>query len=404
MKAVPLPGALSNFRVIDLTQLLVGPFATKHLADYGASVIKVEPPEGEPGRRLAPFQGGSPDREKSGTFFLLNTNKRGITLNLGSEAGKKILRQLAASADLVVESFQPGYLDSLGIGYEALRGEREDLVMLSITNFGQTGPHLQWKGSETTLYGMGGEMHSVGLADREPLKQGGTVSLLQAGATAAIAAMAGLMAKRRHGVGQQIDFATYEAIASSPDRRIQSVMTYQFSGLLPHRPGKAGYFMTATYPCKDGFVEFWCDWPRWGKAKALLGNPPNLEGPEWTEDAAKDPALIERFDRVLLAWLARKTMREAFHEAQALKVLVAPVFSAEDFANDEYYRSRGFWAEVEHAAMGRVTIPGAPFRMEESPWELRRPAPLLGEHNAEVFGELAYSAAEQAALRQAGAI
>jgi crotonobetainyl-CoA:carnitine CoA-transferase CaiB-like acyl-CoA transferase len=403
-RASSTPGALSNFRVIDLTQLLTGPFATKHLADYGADVIKIEPPEGEPGRRLAPFKGDDPDREKSGTFFVLNTNKRGITLNLAHEAARDVVRQLVRTADLVVESFPPGYLDSLGLGYGALARERPDIVVLSITNFGQYGPYRDWKGSETILYGMGGEMHSVGLADREPLKQGGTVALFQAGATAAVAAMAGLLAKRRHGIGQHIDFATYEAIASSPDRRIQAVMAYQFSGLLPKRPEHAGHFMTGIYPCKDGFVEFWCDMPRWERAKALLGHPPELEGEEWTQgDAGRDPEKVDTFDRVLLRWLATRTKREAWHEAQAQKILCAPTFTSEDFAGDPYYRERGFWVDVQHAAMGPVTIPGAPFVMHESPWSLRRPAPLLGEHTAEVLTELGYSGEDMAMLRQAGA-
>lgn len=399
-----MAGALANFRILDLTQLLAGPFATKYLADYGADVVKIEPPEGEPGRNLAPFQGDAPNREKSGTFFLLNTNKRGITLDLATATAQDILRRLVRTADLVVESFQPGYLASLGLGFDDLRSEKPDLVMLSITNFGQYGPYRHWKGSETILYGMGGEMHSVGLAGREPLKQGGTTSLFQAGATAAVAAMAGLLAKRRHGIGQHVDFALYEAIATSPDRRIQSVMAYQFSGLLPERPKKPGFFLTGTYPCKDGFVEFWCDWPRWKNAKTLLGNPPELEGDEWTENAWRDEKLVERFDRVLLAWLANKTKREAFNESQAVKVLIVPVFTSEDFTKDEYYRGRGFWVEVEHAAMGRIEIPGAPFRMMASPWELRRPAPLLGEHNVEVLGEIGLSRHDVAALRQAGVI
>ena len=191
-----MAGALANFRILDLTQLLAGPFATKYLADYGADVIKIEPPEGEPGRRLAPFQGDAPDREKSGTFFLLNTNKRGITLDLSTATAQGILRRLVQDADMVVESFQPGYLASLGIGFDDLRAEKPDLVMLSITNFGQYGPYRHWKGSETILYGMGGEMHSFGLAGREPLKQGMTTSLFQAGKIAMTASPANLALKQ----------------------------------------------------------------------------------------------------------------------------------------------------------------------------------------------------------------
>ncbi|MCC6416907.1 MAG: CoA transferase, partial [Gemmataceae bacterium] len=211
--------ALAGFRVLDLTRALTGPFATRYLADLGADVIKIEPPGGEPGRALGPFKDDVPGPERSGTFFLLNLNKRSVVLALKSEHGRDTFLRLTATADLVVESFRPGVLAELGLGYEALRAAHPRVVLLSISNFGQTGPYRDFKGSETVLYGMGAEMYSVGLADREPLKMGGTVALFQAGAAAAVAAVAGLAAARRHGVGQWIDFSVYEAMTSSVDRR-----------------------------------------------------------------------------------------------------------------------------------------------------------------------------------------
>ncbi len=400
-----MQGALSNIRVLDLTRGLTGPFATKLLADYGADVVKVEPPGGEPGRRLAPFMGDDPHPEKSGVFFMLNTNKRGITLDITTASGQAILRQLATRADIVIESLAPGFLAANGVGYEELRALKPEIVMLSVSNFGQTGPYRSWKGSEAVLYGMGGEMHSTGLAGREPLKMGGTVAQFLAGATAAIAAMAGLTAKRVHGTGQWIDFSIYEALASSPDRRTQLMMVYQFSGLLEKRPSEPAHFMSGTFPCKDGFVEFWCDVPRWPKLKRLLGDPPELGDVAWAKQAADgDEENRATFDRVFLPWLAARTMREAWHESQAAGLLCAPCFTTADLYADEYYRDRGFWQQVEHRVMGTVTMPGRPFIMSESPWALRRPAPLLGEHTVEVLGELGYGAGDVVSLREAGVI
>ncbi len=398
-------GALSDIRVLDLTHLLTGPFATKLMADYGADVIKVEPPGGEPGRRLAPFKGGDPHPEKSGTFFMLNTNKRGITLNLRSETGRRLFLDLARSANIVVENFRPGVVASLGIGYEELRAVRPDIVLLSISNFGQHGPFRDWKGSETILYGMGGEMHSTGLKGHPPLKQGGTVALFQAGAAAAVAAMAGVTAQRVHGIGQWIDHAIYETLAGSADRRILLTLAYQFTGQLERRPETGQSFSAGVFHCKDGYIEILIDPPRWEAFKAMLGNPPELEGGEWTRlSVAADPKKKEIFDSIFYPWLMARTKVEVWKETQANRILCAPLYTAEDLMADEYYRGRGFWSEVEHAVMGRVTIPGRPFLMSESPWELRRPAPMLGEHNREVLGEVGQTQADLVVLRETGVI
>jgi len=400
-----MSGALQGLRVLDLTHLLTGPFATKLLADYGADVIKVEPPGGEPGRNLAPFKGDDPHPDKSGPFFMLNTNKRGLTLNLKSAAGREALLDLARNANIVVENFRPGVMANLGIGYEDLKAVRPDIVLLSISNFGQTGPFRDWKGSETILYGMGGEMHSAGLAGRAPTKQGGTVTLFQAGAMAAVAAMAGVTTQRVHGVGQWIDLSIYEAQMSSPDRRAMMLIAYQFAGVLQEKPEIAQRFSSGVFPCKDGYVEIYGDVTKWDTFTAMLGNPPELIGPEFhSYSVALDPAKKELLDSIFYPWLMERTKVEVWHEAQKHKVLCGPLYTAEDLMKDEYYQSRGFWVDVEHAVMGKLKIPGRFFVMSETPWELRRPAPLLGEHTAEVLAEAGYSRERIVMLREAGAI
>ena len=167
------PGALEDIKVLDISQGIAGPFAAKILADFGADVIKVEPLTGDYGRTMAPFHKDDPDIEKSLFFLLLNLNKRGITLNLETSTGQKIFKELVAECDVVVESFEPGYLDSLGLGYAELEKINPKIVLTSITWFGQTGPYSNYKGEEIVAYAMSGIMSISGTADREPLKHGG---------------------------------------------------------------------------------------------------------------------------------------------------------------------------------------------------------------------------------------
>ena len=188
-------GALSGLKVLDFTHYVAGPYCTKLLADCGADVIKVErPPEGDGSRRMGPFPGDEPHPEKSAQFLHLNTNKRGIAVDLQQSGAASIVDRLALWADIVVESFRPGVAVRLGIGYERLSSINPAVIYTSISNFGQTGPYRDYRGSEIVFYGMGGEMHSTGLTDREPLKLGGNVGLYQAGAVAAVATMGAALA------------------------------------------------------------------------------------------------------------------------------------------------------------------------------------------------------------------
>ena len=171
-------GALTGLKVLDFTHYVAGPYCTKLLADYGADVIKVErPPDGDGSRRMGPYPGDEPHPEKSAQFLHLNTNKRGIAVDLKQSVAAGIVDRLTSWADIVVENYRPGVADRLGIGYERLSSINPAIIYTSISNFGQTGPYRDYRGSEIVFYGMGGEMHSTGLSDREPLKLGGNVGL-----------------------------------------------------------------------------------------------------------------------------------------------------------------------------------------------------------------------------------
>ncbi|MEX2237429.1 MAG: CoA transferase [Dehalococcoidia bacterium] len=395
-----MPGPLADVTVLDLTQYITGPYATKLLADFGADVIKIERPGGDPARQLPPFKGGEPHPEKSGTFFFFNTNKRSVVLDLKSPAGRDAFGRLLDRADIVVESFRPGVLDRLGLGWDYVKSRRPNVPLVSITNFGQDSPYADYKGSDLVLYGFAGEMYSMGIASRGPVKMYGTAALVESGAAASTAIMGALMVGRGQGVGQHVDFAIADSHFGGVDRRHATVIAYQYSGRKTPRPeGGAQGLANGVYPCADGFVEFAVAYIRPDRLADMLGKPDWFDDPKWTvPGASANPDLIEEFNGNFLVWLVQRTKREVFAEARRAKVLCGPLFTVEEMFADEHFRGRGFWQPVEHAELGAFEMPGRPFTMPASPWEIRRPAPLLGEHTREVLSEAGLAGAELDAL------
>jgi len=385
--------ALDNVRVLDLTHHIAGPYATKLLADFGADVIKVERPGGDIARRLPPFQGGEPHPERSGLFFYLNTNKRSVVLDLRTEAGKHALAALAKSADIVVESFAPGTLDALGAGYSFFREIKPELPVVSISNFGQDGPYRDFKLSELTLYAFAGEMYSMGETDREPEKMAGTAALFESGSAAAVGIMGALFASKRHGIGQHVDISLAETHFGGVDRRHATAIAFQFSGRKTLRLASHGGGMPqGIYPCADGYVDFTNAGLRPDRIADMLDHAEWLNDPRFNDPMQRlDPAVIEEWNAHFLVWCIERTKREIWQEARRAKVMCGPMFTMEDLFTDEHFRSRGFWARADHPELGEVTIPGRPFQMQRGGWELRRAAPLLGQHTVEVLREAGLS-------------
>ncbi|MBI4234308.1 MAG: CoA transferase [Chloroflexi bacterium] len=400
--------ALADVKVLDFTHYVSGPYCTKLLADYGADVIKVERWDGgDPSRRLGPFPSDEPHYERSGLFLVLNTNKRGITLNLKTEAGKKLARQLVDWADLVVESYRPGTMAGFGLDYPSLTARKPGLVYTSLSNFGQTGPYREYLTSEIVVYAMGGEMYSTGLDFREPVKLGGDVSLFQAGSIAAVATIGALLLARSAGVGQQVDVSLMETQLASQDRRMPALVAFQYTGEVSTRtPLGANGYPIGIYPCRDGYFEFMGGLGRFRNTVAMLGNPPWLQDPRWYAPAAQmDEALKAEFEAHFIPWCMEHTMLELWRLAQENHVLSGPVNTIADVAQDPVFSERGAFAEIEHPVAGRFKYPGRPFIMTETPWQLRRPAPTLGQHNEEVLcGMLGYSREDLVRLREQGVI
>ena len=400
-------GALSDVKVLDFTHMIAGPYCTKLMADYGADVVKVERPDGGDGtRRLGPYPGDEPHHERSGLFLHLNTNKRGVSLDLKTSAGNRIARRMAAETDVVVESFRPGVMASLGLDYATLSADNPALVYTSISNFGQTGPYRDFNASEIVLYGMGGEMYSSGLEDREPIKLGGTMVQYQAGAAAAVATMGALFAAQASGQGQHVDVSIMETQVGSIDRRMSTLIAYQYTGEISKRIpfGVMGYPI-GVYPCADGYVELTGGIVYFDRVIEMLGRPAMFDDPKWhAPEAQTDPDLREEFDEFFIPWCLERTKYEIWYAAQDARVLSGPINTMEDLTGDPNFNERGAFAEFDHSSAGRLAYPGRPFVMERTPWAARMAAPLLGQHNADVLGELGYDRAALVRLRETGAI
>jgi crotonobetainyl-CoA:carnitine CoA-transferase CaiB-like acyl-CoA transferase len=396
----PSPDALDGVTVLDLTNWVAGPYATKMLADLGARVLKVERPGGDPARSLEPFLGDQPGPDRSATFQFLNANKEGLVIDLAQDAGRNLLYQLVRRADLVVTSSSPKVEAALGIDYASLQ-PHGDPAVLSITNFGHRGPYRDYRLSETVLYAMGGEMFGHGLASREPLKLGGTAALLQCGAMAGIAAMGAITAREVHGIGHLAEVSLFESQLASVDRRSSAILGYRFSGRVLERPaGASSGIAGGVYPVADGYVEVTASGGSyWDRFVEMVGDD-QLRDSKWTNPAtSRDPSAKEEADAVIYPWMLTHTRGEVWERAREAHAMVAPYFTGIDVANDPVFRERGLWTEIEHPELGNLPMLGRPYMFEKTPWRLRRPAPVLGQDTDSVLAWAGVASDEIALLR-----
>lgn len=397
--------ALYGLKVIDLSWHIAGPYCTKLLADLGADVIKIERPEtGDPSRQEGPFPEDKPDLNASGLFAYLNNNKSGITLNLKTKHGVDILKSLVRDADVLVENFSPKVLTGLGLGYEVLKEINPRLVMTSISNFGQTGKYRNYKATELITQAMSGFISSVGEPDKQPLRAGGALRMLEyiTGSFAAMSTMAAVAGRRRTGgEGKHVDVSITECGLLQ-----RSYPTVQNSfPTSPSKHTKRYVMLPSIEKCKDGYIginlltgQHWQDF-------CLM-----TEMYDWIDDPRFTTLFYrlqhkeifkERFNK----WLMEHTREEIIQLGTEWRIPVNPVPTFEEMVSFPQYKERGFFIEVDHPVMGKVVQPGAPFHMSETPWKITSPAPLLGEHNSHVFSNLlGFSETELQNLKAEGVI
>jgi crotonobetainyl-CoA:carnitine CoA-transferase CaiB-like acyl-CoA transferase len=402
-----MTGLLEGICVLDLGDWVASSYASRLLADYGADVIKVERPGGSATRREGPYAGDDSNIEKSALFLHLNANKRSITLDFMTERGAEIARDLASKSDIIIEDYAPGVLAEHGLDWARLSEGRDDLVMASITAFGQTGPWRDYRGSEITLQAMGGPMHSNGTQEREPIKSGGYVAHYHAGISAALGAMLARYRIESGGAGDHIDLAIYETQAGFRDRRTPSTMAAAYTGYSSRRQGGGQSVARGVRIASDGYVNLLGHSPRyWPAFLKLIGRDDLNERPESKLPAPQMPQdFVDEVEASYQIYLIERTKQQVVIETQAIGVLGGAIYTTEDLLTDPQYRGRGVWDEIDHPVAGKAEYAGRQLILSETPREPVAPAPLLGEANEATYEtDLGLAHAEVEQLHSEGVI
>ena len=403
---------LNNIRVIDASTGIAGPYAGKMLADYGAEVIKLELPDAPDfSRGVGAFPDGLPHSEKSALYLHLNAGKKGVTLDLSTPEGGRMFRELAARCDVVLESFRPGQMAEWGVGYHDLRDARGDIVMTSVTPYGQSGPHKDYEYTELTIFASGGAMHREGLPDREPLRYGAEIAQYFSGTTAAAATMIALFGVAMHGEGEWIDISMQECFAGHPHqvgRRTPWIYGNEPDLRKPPRLAAAGMrepYAVGSFRCKDGYVSFLPlgsrMWPQLARMidRADMINDPRYRSPDDRTERR------EELEAIFQGWFNEHTRMEVFAAGQREMLPCAPIMESYEALENPHFRERGYFVDLMHPDAGSLTYTGLPFRLSDDAPTPNAPAPRLGEHNGEVYGELLnIGGAELAELRAKGVV
>ncbi|MCI0777715.1 MAG: CoA transferase [Chloroflexi bacterium] len=402
------PSALEGVRVLDLTGEM-GAYCTKLLADLGADVIKIEPPGGDPARNMAPFVGDEPGPDRSLNFLYQNTSKRSITLDLEDAADREKLRKLMPTVDIVVEDFAPGYLDSLDLGYEALRKLREDIIVTSITGFGSTGPHKDYLAPDIIGVAMAGIMWLAGDPEDPPNLPFGNQGYFSASAQAAAGTTMALYHRDVTGEGQQVEVSMQEALLIAQETAMQ---IYDMTKSVRGRAGARGSLPISIpgfgpYEASDGWIwgyvgapggAPWSDLLQWmvddGKAEDLQESPYKDVTDQLNirfltslvvepEEGKKHIPTLAHINEVFTRFCAAKGKWDLYEEGQSRRLLIGIVSTPEDLAKNPQLKAREYYDSIESSA-GTIRYPGAPYRLSETPWRATRP-PQAGEHTSEVL-------------------
>jgi len=406
------PAALEGLRVLDLSGPM-GNYAGKLFADMGADVVLVEPPGGTPLRREPPFIGDAPGAERSLNFAYQNTSKRGICVDLDSASGQRLLRELARTADLVIETAPPGWMAERGLGYEHLARQRPQLVVASITPFGQTGPYAQMQATDLVGLALGGLLWMGGYQDAAPTQAHGDQAFKCAAMYGAVAAMLAVTDAELTGEGQHVDISMQESVTLALENAAQ---TYDLEGVIRKRPlGDQRFAGYGLFECQDGYIFLgsrgignspaWSRSMQWFQDEGMEGAA-RLLGPEWSDlKYLKSEEAREVFGEIFMNWSRRHTKAWLYSEGQKRGIPLAPVSTPQDLLENPQLRARGHFVPFTHPLLKQAAeMPGAPYVLSATPWQVRRPAPRLGEHTAEVLGEIGIAADDLARLYSAGVV
>lgn len=397
-----------------------GFFCGRILADLGADVIKIEKPGGDRDRWMGPFYMDEADPEKSLHWYAYNINKRSITLDIATPDGKVLLKRLVEKADFILESYPPGYMDDIGLGYDALSVVNPRLIMTSITAFGQSGPYKGFKGTDLVCMSMGGLAYITGNADDSPVRISFPQSYLLASAEGAAATVIAHNYRELTGVGQHVDVSIQASVAG---KLANAIPTWELNQTIlrregPYMFGRGGNLkMRLLWRCKDGYITFALMGGRLGAksnekvARWIIAEgwaPDFFKKVDWASlDMAKQTQEEQnRLEEVFARFFENHTKEELYRRANQEGVLLCPQSSFKDIYENRQLKAREFWIEVDHPELGRkILYPGPFVKCSGVPLVMRSRAPLIGEHNEEVFGgELGLREDEIRTMKKAGVI
>ena len=400
------PRGFGAIRIVECGQGISAAYGAKMIADLGAEVVKVEPPSGDLARRRGPFPKDRPDPEKSGLFVYLNTNKRGVTADLGKPEGRELLGRLLEKSDILIHNVPPAERAKQGLDSAELCAKYPGLIVTSISMFGDRGPRANWRGYELNASNAGGWAYlSPGASpypELPPLKPFGAQCDFQGGAHAALTSVAAMRHKLRTGKGQAIDVSEQEAIAAMLE---MNFMHWTYAGRETSRLGSRALGPWFIADCQDGKIfVLSVEEHQWKNLVKLMGDP------EWAnEEIFKDRVSraqnMDALKALMSEWISQWKVTDLYKAAQEARVPFAPVHTMQQMYESEHLRERKYFVNFDQPGMGKLTLPGAPSQYGKTKWSLRRPAPHLGQHNEEIFcGEFGVPRDRLSALKQSGVV
>lgn len=394
-----MTAALENIKVVDLTRTLAGPFCTMILGDMGADVVKIEEPErGDETRSWTPFWNG-----ESTQFLSFNRNKRSLSVNLKEEEGLELVLSLAADADVMIESFRAGALERMGLGYEAVKAVNPDIIYCSISGYGRSGPMADKPGYDLIIQAYSGLMHLTGEPDGSPLRVGFSLVDLFTGMMAYGSIVTALYNRDKTGEGQWIEAALLDGQVATMSYHATG---YMGTGVEPHRLGSGHPSLVPyqSFPASDGFFILGCaNDGLWGRLCQAMERPDLLEDPRFktnTDRVAHRPECIETLSKVF----SSKTVAEWVDIISDAGVPCGPINRVSDVVKDPQVLAREMIADLPHPNVPDLKVPSSPMKLTETPATLRMAPPLLGQHNAQILGELGYTADQVKKLQEKGVI
>jgi benzylsuccinate CoA-transferase BbsE subunit len=401
-----------DLKILDFTNEM-GAYCTKLFADLGAEVIKIEPLEGDSLRSMGPFYQDMVSDETSLYHFFMNTNKKSITLDIEKSTGQEIIKKLVQEFDIIVENFPPGYLDSLGIGYTHLKKINPKIIFTSITGFGQDGPYSQYKASDLVGVAMGGLMYLAGYPDTPPVRPYGNQGYYAVSLYGAVGTILAIYNRDINGFGQHVDVSMQESIALALEN---SAQFYDLEGTIRKRVGaKGSQAGWGLYPCADGEIYLmaaglsgqrsWKNLVNWLKTNGLQ-NWEVLTEKKWMDlEFRLSETGKGEFTRIFTEYTFTKTKLELYEEGQKNKIAICPVNDPKDLLENPQLKERKFFVELFHEDLqDDVVYPGAPYRLSETPWSLKVPAPAKGKHTLETLMKLGFSKQEINSFKEGGVI